>query len=430
MNRTMRLTWLIALSVLASSVAASAQEGPATTQLPDEPLRVFLDCQRCDFDHFRREVAFISYVRDRMDAQLHVLVTQQRTGAGGMEYSFHFIGLEHLAGREDTLIFASNPEDTDDETRSDLVQTFKLGLIRYIAPTRIGRRIDIGYRGPAGEEAVEQVEDPWDLWVFSIRVSGELEGESRESVKAVDGSVSASRTTEDLKLDFSARGDWEQESFEVSDGEESTYSRKNYDIEGTAVWSLTPHWSFGASASAIGSTRQNQDLALRGGPALEYNIFPYAESTQRQITFLYKVEVAHFNYEEITLFDQTTETRPIHSLEIAAAFERPWGELFTSLEGLNYLDDFEQHRLELRGGFDIRLFRGLSLDLEGSISRIKDQIYEPREDIPLEDILLRRRELGTDYRYSIDIGFNYTFGSVYNNVVNPRMSSHRRGRWH
>ena len=163
---------------------------------------------------------------------------------------------------------------------------------------------------------------------------------------------------------------------------------------------------------------------------MEYNIFPYAESTQRQITFLYKVELAYFDYEELTLFDQMSETRPIQSLEIAAAFERPWGELFTSLEGTNFLDDFDQHRIELNGGFDIRLFRGLSLDVGGSVSRIKDQIFEPREDIPIEEQLLRLRELGTDYRYSIDIGFNYTFGSVYNNVVNPRMSSHRGGRWH
>jgi len=63
-------------------------------------------------------------------------------------------------------------------------------------------------------------------------------------------------------------------------------------------------------------------------------------------------------------------------------------------------------------------------------ARVKDQIYEPLEDIPLEDILLRRRELGTDYQYSIEIGFNFTFGSVYNNVVNPRMSSGGgRGRY-
>ena len=108
---------------------------------------------------------------------------------------------------------------------------------------------------------------------------------------------------------------------------------------------------------------------------------------------------------------------------IASAFEQPWGELDVSLEGSNYLDDFDQHRLQLFSRMEVRIFRGLSLDIQGSLARVKDQIYEPKENIPDEDILLRRRELGTDYQLSFEIGFNYTFGSVFNNVVNPRMAT-------
>jgi hypothetical protein len=138
---------------------------------------------------------------------------------------------------------------------------------------------------------------------------------------------------------------------------------------------------------------------------------------------MYQVEVASFDYEEITLFDRTEETRFTHALRIASAFEQPWGELDVSLEGSNYLDNFDQHRIELFSRMEVRLFRGLSLDIEGSLARVKDQIYEPKEDIPDEDILLRRRELGTDYQLSFEVGFSYTFGSVFNNVVNPRMST-------
>jgi hypothetical protein len=101
--------------------------------------------------------------------------------------------------------------------------------------------------------------------------------------------------------------------------------------------------------------------------------------------------------------------------------------LSLSLEGSNFLDDFAQHKIEFFTRMEIRLFRGLSLDIQGDAARIKDQIYEPKENIPLEDILLRRRELGTDYRLSLEIGFSYTFGSVFNNVVNPRMSTGGRG---
>ncbi|MBT8395754.1 MAG: hypothetical protein HKO65_20425 [Gemmatimonadetes bacterium] len=426
MTRATSLFLLAALFPAAVPCLGSAQEDRSATAQKQEPLRVFLDCERfiCDSDHFRREVGFISYVRDRMDAQLHVLVTSQATGAGGEEYSFFFIGLRDWQGAQDTLTYTSRPDDTDDETRSGLVQTFKLGLVRYVARTPVGRRLGITYRGPAGEEPPEgPLEDPWDLWVFRIGVSGELEAESRENSRSFDGSISASRTTEDLKLDFRAEGEWNEDRFEFSDGEESSFSSRNFDVEGTVVWSLSPHWSAGATGSATGTTRRNQDLALRAGPAVEYNIFPYAESTQRQITFMYAVEVASFNYEEITLFEKTKETRLTETLQIAAAFEQPWGELDVSLAGSNYLDNFKQHRIELFSRMEVRLFRGLSLDIEGNLARVKDQIYEPKEDIPDEDILLRRRELGTDYELSFEIGFNYTFGSVFNNVVNPRMST-------
>ena len=65
--------------------------------------------------------------------------------------------------------------------------------------------------------------------------------------------------------------------------------------------------------------------------------------------------------------------------------------------------------------------KGLSLNLFASIDRIKNQIYLPREDLTLEEILLRRRQLGTDYMFFGNIGISYTFGSIFNNVVNPRM---------
>jgi len=426
---------LLALTLLPLSLPGASGQEPFSPEpgQEEEPLRVFLDCWRCDMDHFRREVPFVSYVRDRMDAQVHVLVTSQETGAGGNEYTFNFIGLREFAIRNDTLAVSSRPDDTDAETREDLVRVFKLGLVPFLASTDLGRRIDVVYAGPReGMPVMGPLQDPWNLWVFGVRVGGELEGESRESSAALEGSLSASRTTEEWKIDLRASGDWSRDHFEFDEGEESTFKSREYEVEGLSVWSLSPHWSAGATASASGSTRQNQTLAVRAGPAVEYNYFPYAESTRRVIAFLYTVEIVSFDYEEITLFEKTSETRFTHKLQIASAFNQPWGELDISLEASNYLDNFEQHRIELFSSIEVRLIRGLSLDVRGSAARIKDQIYQPLEDIPPEDILLRRRELGTDYRFSLDIGFNFTFGSVFNNVVNPRMSfGGGRGRdWH
>ncbi len=39
---------------------------------------------------------------------------------------------------------------------------------------------------------------------------------------------------------------------------------------------------------------------------------------------------------------------------------------------------------------------------------------------PPEQILLKKKELETQYSYYSQVGLTYTFGSIYNNVVNPR----------
>ena len=397
----------------------------------DALLRVFLDCERrtCDFDHFRREVAFVNYVRDRADAELHVLVTSQETAAGGEAYEMYFMGLEERAGQQDTLRFVSRESDSDEEERAGLTQIFKLGLVRYAAPTSAGPLLDIRYSAPAQARQTTATTDPWNLWVFSVQAGAELEGESRQSSQAFDASFSASRTTEDVKIDISSFGEFEEEEFELSDGEVLVSTSRNINHEGLIVWSLGPHWSAGVRASALTSTRVNQDLTLRAAPAVQYSIFPYSESTRRQITFLYSLGVASFDYEEVTLFDKTGETHAEQRVEVAAEFRQPWGEINSGLEASMFVHDPSLHRIDLFARVEYRIVRGLSLDLEGSVARVKDQIYVSRENVPDEDILLERRQLGTDFEYELEFGFSFTFGSVFNNVVNPRMGSNRGRRF-
>jgi hypothetical protein len=39
------------------------------------------------------------------------------------------------------------------------------------------------------------------------------------------------------------------------------------------------------------------------------------------------------------------------------------------------------------------------------------------------EVLLRLRELATEYSFDFGVGLSYTFGSIYNNVVNPRFGN-------
>ncbi|MFW6206979.1 MAG: hypothetical protein ACOC5J_03500, partial [Gemmatimonadota bacterium] len=263
-------------------------------------------------------------------------------------------------------------------------------------------------------------DDPWNFWVFSVRLGGFFRGESSTRSNRVNGNISANRTTEEWKVRTSIGGSWSEDEFDV--GEETVRSdSRNLNSSLTVVKSLGDRWSAGIRGSAASSTFRNQNLAVSAAPAVEWSFFPYEESSQRQLTLQYRMGPSYFDYEERTIFDQTRETRFDQTLTLSLGLRQPWGSVSTSLEGANFLDDFQQNHLSLSGNADFRLFRGFSLDVFGSYSRIRDRIFIAAEGATEEEVLLRRRQLDTQFSYFVNIGFRYTFGSIYNNVVNPRL---------
>jgi hypothetical protein len=63
---------------------------------------------------------------------------------------------------------------------------------------------------------------------------------------------------------------------------------------------------------------------------------------------------------------------------------------------------------------------GVSVFGIANYSAIHDQIELPRRGATEEDILLKRRQLATQYQYGMSAGFSWEFGSKYANIVNPR----------
>lgn len=177
--------------------------------------------------------------------------------------------------------------------------------------------------------------------------------------------------------------------------------------------------------SARTATFANQDLVLRVAPALEYNVFPYAEAQRRQLTLRYSTGLNSLNYDEETIYDRRSETVWSQVLQGGLELNQRWGEADISLTGSQFLDDRDLYRLTGWGRVRLRLFRGFSLVASSYYARIQDQISLPKTDLTEEEILLRIREQRTDFRYSTSIGLSYTFGSIYNNIVNPRFEGPR-----
>jgi hypothetical protein len=155
-------------------------------------------------------------------------------------------------------------------------------------------------------------------------------------------------------------------------------------------------------------------------PAFEYNVFPYSENTRRQFRFLYRIGVNRFVYAQETIFFKLSETLGQHVLSGFFDLREPWGTTAIALTCSQYLDDASKYRLEISGSLSLRLIEGLSLRLQGNYAMIRDQISLQRASPNPEDVLQQRIQLGTSFSYFASFGVSYTFGSIYNNVVNPR----------
>ena len=399
-----------------------AAPGHARPQTAPGPLRVFLDCERCDFDYLRTEITFIDYVRDRKQAEVHVLVTTQDTGSGGSEWTVKFIGLERFAGVDQTLAFTTAQTASDDDQRRAFARTFKLGLVRYVAETQLADRLTIEFEKPAALAQAGRVRDPWNYWFFRTDLNMQLESEELEDQKDFGGEFTANRTTEAWRINLEVGGEYEEENFTFSDGEEFRNVSRDVGARGLIVKSLTPRWSAGLRGAVAAETFLNLDLGTRIGPAVEFDVFPYAEWTRRRWTFQYTMGVDRFRYEEVTIFDKLDETLWDHALIVSAGARQPWGSLDGTAVFSQYLSDTSKNRVRLNGNTNVRLFKGFEFFVGGNYERIRDQIYLPKGEATDEEVLVRRRQLATDFRYFVEFGISYSFGSIFNNIVNPRMS--------
>jgi hypothetical protein len=410
-ERTLILTLLYTVCWTAAAIAQ--------TPSPTPRVRVFLDCQFCDENFLRQEITFVDYVRRREDADVHVLVTRSDTGGGGRLWNVAFIGLGRFESVDEHLTYAAAGTNTADETRRGFARVFALGLVRYAAESPAAPRLGVTYE-PPGEQSAAPINDPWNFWVFSASVNGEFRGEQASSGRSVEGSASANRTTADWKIDLDAWGEYEDNRYNLDEGDTYHAVSRRMNVGALVTRSLTPHWSAGLVSTVGSSTFQNYRFRGRLAPGIEWNLFAYPESSRRILTVLYSAGIQHFDYYEQTIYGRQQEMLWDHRLQTSLGLQQPWGSASSSVEFAQYLDALDKYRLSAHGRVDVRLFKGFSVDLSGDFSRRYDQIYLPKGNATAEEILIRQRELASNYEYEFEFGVSYSFGSIFNNIVNAR----------
>jgi len=416
-SKTLIAVLMFCFSLGLTSVTYSQEEQESIQEDMNGAPKVFLDCGRsCDKNYIRMEISFVNYVRDRKDADVHVLVTTQRTGSGGQEYTMNFMGLGVYEGINNTLTYSSGRTATDDEERKEMAHVLKAGLIPYVAKTPILNQIKFNYSRRT--EPVE-VEDRWDYWVYYLSMRGSLSGQKTYTNSELNGNISVSRVTPESKFRIGLSAEFRERIFKYDDKTINSPSDEQ-NFSGLWVKSLSDHWSFGGWFGASSNTFDNTKFRSYLAPALEFNIFPYAESTRRQLRILYRLGIGYYSYRELTIYDKFEEMLWSETLSITFEQKEPWGNLSGRIEGSHFFHDFSKNKIVLSGNISFRLFKGFSFSLNGRYSSIRDQLGLPKEDASLEEVLLRIKQLQTNYSYSLSLGLNYSFGSIYSNVVNPR----------
>ena len=291
---------LLGLAFLLSALTAAAQEGqPGIDELKKSAVKVYLNCGSCDLEYIKTEITFINYVRDRLEAQVHILITTQATGGGGREYTLNFMGQNDFKDTNDIQRYFSTKTDTSDDIRRDR----------------------------------------WDSWVFSLTGSGYFSGEESYMSRMANASFTANRVTPKSKVRLGVSLDTEKTKYVIDDAV-ITGTRSSWDASGLLVKSLGEHWSAGFYLEAESSLCSNIDLGLSATPALEYNAFPYSQSTRRQLRFLYKLGVNPVKYREEAIYGRTRETLFQESLSATLDLREKWGTVSVSTEGSHYFHGF------------------------------------------------------------------------------------------
>lgn len=306
-----------------------------------------------------------------------------------------------------------------DATTTTLENRIRLVLASYLAHTPWQGTSDLRYTPP---KAKETASDPWKGWVMSARVQAFGNGESSRRSLFFSGRVGADKVTAKHKTSAGFSFNRNERRFDLSTGRTTSTTSSN-SVSLSQIFGVSDHWSIGAFGSTSTNSFSNisRSTSVEGG--VEYDLFPYSESTKRRLTAAYRAGVRAARYEEETIFLATRETIGTHGLTISweQKKERWTGDLRARATRSVVKD--RKTSLNAQGSIELNLVAGLSVNFFGSYTKTGSQETLPRRGASREEVLLRQREIASAARHFFQVSLAYRFGSKKSNVINPRFGN-------
>jgi len=404
----MKYFWTI--FILGFSIFMHAQE--------TQKIKVFYDCNTvgCNETFIKQNLSGVEFVRDRNYADVHILIVSEANGSGGRSYYLEFIGLNDFKNIQEKLDFSTGTDATQEQLREQLLKYLKLGLIKFWIKTGLVDKISLQIE--IDSKNIKE-KDRWNNWVFKIGINGWFNGSSNSTNANYNGYITAKQVKEMNKFSFSLRYNYGKNTYNYYDTE--IVSEKEFlNLSISQIWGINDHWSYGAFSRFDQSKYRNYKYAVELYGGLEYNFFPYKESAKKSLTIAAKIGSLYNEYYEKTIYNQTEEQLWRSKFYLNGNIVKKWGSLYAGFDYATYLHDLELNSMGFNVGTNLRIAKGLNFNTNAYYGINHDQINIAAGDLSLEETLLAQKELQSGYSYYFSIGLSYSFGSIYNSIVNPR----------
>ncbi len=412
-------TVLFFLLICLLNIRTNAQQTKPTQ------LRVFYDCSDfnddCQYDYIRQEANMLTFVRDRMDCDVHMQLKSNYNSIGVSTFTYFMIGKNKYASLQDTINFVIPMNSTSAETRKLLVANLQTALLPYLAKTTLLDNISPLLKTQttdSSQKKAEEKKDPYNYWVYQIGGNANTNGSKNYAENYLSGYANADKETEKTKTNISGYASNQYSKYINTNGTYE-YNYQNYYMGFEHAKKISEHWAAGLVAEYNNSLFSNLKYQFSLGPKVEYSIFPYKQFNTNRWVVGYNMQGRHNTYYDTTIYFKMKETFMTQSLSSVYSTTKDWGSVNLGVFWRNMLNDFNKNSLSFTGSISARLTKGLNVNFWGNYNFVRNQINISKDGATVEELLVRNKELLSNYNYSAGFGVSYRFGSNNNSIVNP-----------
>jgi hypothetical protein len=378
-------------------------------------LKAYLDC-RCDQNYLKQQTSFLEHVRDQNLADIEIFILDVRNPTGTRSFEIKIDGNNEYQEISSSVLVSGYANDTSSTLRDKLLNKLKLALVPFLDKASYSLKVDVD----SNFDDLTVNDDKWKSWVFELSGSYNDDKEETRKTNRYELEFEVDKLTPDWRIGMEIKRNESKGKF-FSNDNVYTSSRKTTSFSGRVVKSVSDHFSAGVFLGAYQNTYENIDFNRYIAPAIEYSFYPYKDVLSKEITLAYRIGVGKRNYIEKTIYGYEKQKLSSQTLSLNIRFRQKWGNISSYLNATQFLNDGTKKRFSLRSDLDLRVYEGLAVRFSTNINLIREQYSLAAVSNSIEELLLQQRQIATDYKTNFSVGLSYTFGSIYNSVINTRL---------